>query len=109
MERHKYLEYKYKIDYFVLERIWGQQGPVENQAAFNAYVTFRQRTSLKHYLMFDEDGRMDNPDGCYYFNDIEELVFQEGREEDKIMMRTKIKENMVSRDTVLWRKDYSKC
>ncbi|MFJ6957479.1 MAG: hypothetical protein ACIRXY_04590 [Ligilactobacillus animalis] len=44
---------------------------------------------------------MDNPDGCYYFNDVEELVFQEAREEEKTLMRTKIKENMVSRDTVL--------
>ena len=101
MERHRYLEYKYKIDYFVLERIWGQQRPVENQDALYAYVNFRQRTNLKHYLMFDKDGRMDNPDGCYYFNDVEELVFQEAREEEKTLMRTKIKENMVSRDTVL--------
>ena len=89
MERHKYLEYQYKIDYRVMEEIWG------------ASMAPPATDHLEHYLMFDEDGRMDNPDGCYYFNDIDELVFQEAREEEKALMRIKIKENMVPRETVL--------
>ncbi|WOY88176.1 hypothetical protein R7892_05625 [Ligilactobacillus murinus] len=102
MEKHKYLEYQYKIDYFVLERIWGTSvDRLVDYDTLSAYGEFRNKVSLEHYLMFDEDGRMDNPDGCYYFNDVEELVFQEAREEEKTLMRTKIKENMVSRDTVL--------
>ncbi|WP_076149748.1 hypothetical protein [Ligilactobacillus murinus] len=102
MERHKYLEYQYKIDYRVMEEIWGaSMAPPATDHIDDLYFIFRERVGLEHYLMFDEDGRMDNPDGCYYFNDIDELVFQEAREEEKALMRIKIKENMVPRETVL--------
>ncbi|QCQ03914.1 hypothetical protein FAX13_04605 [Ligilactobacillus animalis] len=99
MEKHNYLEYQYKIDYYVLKEIWGATGPLLYGAG-EQLAEFKHKVGIEHYVMLDEQKRMNNPDGCYYFNDVDELVFQGCREEDKIMMRTKIKENMVPRDTV---------
>ena len=102
MGKHKYLGYKYKIDCRVMEEIWGNSiDPTNTSFSESAYVRFREKVLLDHFLMFNEHGTMDNPDGCYYFNNVEEIVFQYCSREDRNMMRIKIIEKMVPRDTIL--------
>lgn len=101
MEAHKYQEYRYKIDYRILEEIWGETtGNLENET-LQKYFDFKTEVYMDYFLMLDDRGVIDNPDGCYYFNDTEELVFPEDSEEDKKMVRREIEKHKMPADTKL--------
>lgn len=101
METHKYQEYRYKIDYKTLENIFGETTVNPDAEVEERYLDFRTKIYVDHFLMFDDRGIIDNPDGCYYFNDVEELVFQEYIEKDKFMVRKRIEKNKMPADTRL--------
>lgn len=101
MEKHKYQEYRYKINPKTLEEIIGETSVKSNSEIGSKFSKFRTKIYLNHYLMLDDRGVIDNPDGCYYFNDTEELVFPEDSEEDKKMVRREIENHKMPADTKL--------
>lgn len=102
MEKHKYQKYKYKIDPKDLEEIIGATHVNPDVEVRIREDDFESKVYLDHYLMFDENGVIDNPDGCYYFNDVDELVFPEYIDKDKAMVRTEIEKHKMSADTRLF-------
>lgn len=87
--------FKYKIDARDLEKI----EDTETQSIDNddsAFIGFMGELEQNNLLFRDKNGVIANKDGCYYFNNIEELVFKNATDESKKNLRKAIKDKMIT-------------
>ena len=92
-------EFKYKIDPVDNEYIEGTT--VIKKGYEDTDTDFRANLNEIHMMNLDENGHINNPDGCYYFNDPDELIFPYATEESKKKLRKAIKQKMMPADQKL--------
>lgn len=90
---------KYKIDPKILENIIRDTKFKDDKTdTYNSYSIYRSDITEIHMMRLDENGKINNPDGCYYFDDPDELIFPKATPESKKELRKAIEANMVPAD-----------
>ena len=90
-------EFKYKIHPRTIENIEGELTHIPEEEDYD-FGAFEGNLNEIHMMNLDENGHINNPDGCYYFNDPDELIFPKATNESKIKLRKAIEANMIPAD-----------
>ena len=67
---------------------------VHNDSLNLKYADFLEKVQNNNLLIRNSKGNIINKDGCLYFDDVDELIFNEATEESKEKARKEIKQNM---------------
>lgn len=88
-------EFKYKIHPRVIENIEGELTQVADEKENLNFTSFENNLNEIHMYNLDENGRINNPDGYWYFNNPDELIFPKATNKSKKQLKDAIVEKMI--------------
>lgn len=91
-------KFKYKIHPRVIENIEGELTQVADEKENLNFARFETNLNEIHMYNLDENGRINNPDGYWYFNNPDELIFPKATDESKEKLKKAIIAKMIPAD-----------